>query len=125
VIGIGSAKSYAGLGLPPFAAHCDEAKYAWLTNSGDSIAIRDAKNEVIDQVIYSADAPWPAAGRNGGSIQFVTPKGVDLAEANDDPKNWVSSGAGNSDDFKNHGRGTPGRATPEPNASATRPARKQ
>ena len=122
VIGIGSAASYAGLGLPPIAAHCNESKYAWLTNSGDSIAIRDGRGEIIDEVVYSSDAPWPAANRAGGSIQFVFPAGEEPARANDDAKNWVASGAGNSEEFKGHGRGTPASAA-KPLAT-TQPAAK-
>ena len=109
VIGIGSAASYlASFELPPFAAHCDEAKYAWLTNTGDSVAIRDEKGNIIDEVVYDADAPWPAVNRDGASIQFVPPAGQDPTAANDEANNWVASGAGNSDEFPEHGRGTPG-----------------
>src|SRR5688500_8154054 len=49
LIGIGSASCYADLKLPTFAAHCGEAKYAWLVNTGDSVAIRDAKGTFIDE----------------------------------------------------------------------------
>jgi hypothetical protein len=108
VIGIGAAKCYATFKMPPFAANCDEAKYAWLTNTGDSVAIRDEKGRIIDEVVYETESPWPAATRNGYSIQFVPPDGQSLVEANDDPKNWVVSGASNSDEIKAHGRGTPG-----------------
>ncbi|MEO6437107.1 MAG: lamin tail domain-containing protein [Tepidisphaeraceae bacterium] len=122
VIGIGSATSYAGLVLPPRVAHCDESKYAWLTNTGDSIALRDGKGNVIDEVVYSSDAPWPAANRAGGSIQFIAPGGEDPAKANDDAKHWVASGAGNSIEFEGHGRGTPGGP---PKGATTQPARKR
>ncbi|MEA2710875.1 MAG: hypothetical protein QOF78_3476 [Phycisphaerales bacterium] len=119
VIGIGAAACYAEFKLPPFAAHCGEAKYAWLLNSGDSVAIRDEKSEIIDEVVFSADAPWPSAGR-GASIQFVPIEGETPTTANDDPKNWVASNAGNSDDFPGHGRGTPG-GPPRSSAATTQP----
>ena len=108
VIGIGASKCYADFHLPAFVAHCDEAKYAWLTNTGDSIAIRDGKGNVIDEVLYQTESPWPASTRNGYSIQFTEPAGQSLTEANDEGKNWVISGASNSDEFDGHGRGTPG-----------------
>src|SRR5207249_4857109 len=73
----------------------------------DSVAIRDAKKNVIDEVIWSNDSPWPIT-RNGGSIQFICPAGADPQAANDEGKNWVASGASNSHEFKGHGRGTPG-----------------
>ena len=76
VIGIGSPSMYQPYGLPAFAVYCEEAKYAWFTNSGDSVAIRDAKKSVIDEVIWSNDSPWPIT-RNGGSIQFICPAGAD------------------------------------------------
>jgi hypothetical protein len=128
VIGIGAASCYASFGLPPMIAQCDEAKYAWLTNSGDSIAIRDLKGTILDEVVYSSEPPWPSAQRAGGSIQFIAPAGEDPTVANDDPKNWVASNAANSDEFKSHGRGTPGgppkvattQPTTKPTASATK-----
>ena len=117
LIGMGAASCYAEFKLPPFAAHCGEAKYAWLTNTGDSVAIRDQKGNIIDEVVYQTESPWPAPSRGGGtSIQFIAPSGEDPAKANDDPVNWVVSGAGNSEAFKNHGRGTPGAA---PKSDAT------
>ena len=108
VIGIGAARCYSDFNLPAFAANCDEAKYAWLTNTGDSVAIRDAKGNVIDEVLYQTESPWPASTRNGHSIQFTEPAGQSLTDANDEGKNWVISGASNSDEFDGHGRGTPG-----------------
>jgi hypothetical protein len=118
VIGIGAASCYASLKLPPFAAYCGEAKYAWLVNTGDSIAIRDDHGHIIDEVVYETESPWPPANRAGGSIQFIAPTGEDPTKANDDPKNWVASNANNSDEFKGHGRGTPG-AAPKSNDDAT------
>ena len=122
IIGIGAASCYAEFKMPPFAANCGEAKYAWLTNTGDSVAIRDEKNNIIDEVVYATESPWPAANRTGGSIQFVPPPGEDPTVANDDAKNWVASNASNSDDFKNHGRGTPGAPPKEGGATTTQPA---
>jgi hypothetical protein len=119
VIGIGAASCYAALKLPPFAAYCGEAKYAWLTNTGDSIAIRDDHGHIIDEVVYETESPWPAANRAGGSIQFIAPTGEDPTKANDDPKNWVASNGNNSDEFKGHGRGTPGAPPKSADAAAT------
>lgn len=130
VVGVGSASSYDGYGLPTFGVYCDEARYAWFTNGGDSVALRDAKKNVIDEVVYANESPWPIV-RNGGSIQFVCPPGEDPQKANDDGKNWVASGASNAQEFKGHGRGTPG-APPKvapttqsvaDSAAATKPAR--
>jgi len=129
IVGVGSAASYEGYGLPPFGVYCDEARYAWLSNAQDSIALRDAKKTIIDEVVYSNESPWPIT-RHGGSIQFIAPAGIDPQVANDDGKNWVASGASNSDEFKGHGRGTPGgpvkgSATTRPTAAhAARPGRK-
>ena len=67
VIGIGAAKCYAEFKLPAFAAYCGEAKYAWLTNTGDSVAIRDDHGNIIDEVVYETESPWPPANRAGGS----------------------------------------------------------
>jgi hypothetical protein len=120
VIGIGAASCYAELKLPPLIAHCGEAKYAWLTNKGDSVAIRDVRGVIIDEVVYETESPWPAANRAGGSIQFLPPEGDDPIKANDDPKNWVASNANNSDEFKGHGRGTPG-APPKSDDATTQP----
>jgi hypothetical protein len=120
LIGIGAASCYAELKLPPFAAHCGEPKYAWLVNTGDSVAIRDANGNFIDEVVYQTESPWPAAKGAAGSIQFIAPAGEDPTKANDDPANWVSSNANNSDDFKKHGRGTPG-APPKSSDATTQP----
>lgn len=121
IVGIGAATCYASFKMPAFASHCDEAKYAWLTNTGDSVAVRDAKGHIIDEVVYETESPWPAATRNGCSIQFVAPEGQSLVEANDDPKNWVVSGASNSDEFKSHGRGTPGGPPKSDSGATTQP----
>jgi len=125
LIGIGSSAMYRPYELPAFGVCCDEAKYAWFNNTGDSVAIRDAKKNVIDEVAYVNESPWPIA-RNGGSIQFICPAGEDPQAANDEGKNWVASGAGNPQDFKGHGRGTPGgppkAATTQ--VATTQPARK-
>jgi hypothetical protein len=120
VIGIGASSCYGELKLPPFAAHCGETKYAWFGNTGDSVAVRDANGHIIDEVVYETEPPWPGANRAGGSIQFLAPDGEDPAKANDDPKNWVSCNANNSDEFKGHGRGTPG-AAPKSTDATTQP----
>jgi hypothetical protein len=119
VVGVGSASCYEGYGLPTFGVYCDEARYAWLTNGGDSVALRDAKKNVIDEVVYANESPWPIT-RNGGSIQFICPPGEDPQVANDQGKNWVASGASNSEEFKGHGRGTPG--GPPKAGATTRPS---
>ena len=117
VIGIGASKCYAEFKLPPFAGYCSESKYAWLTNTGDSIAVRDDHGTIIDEVVYETESPWPAANRAGGSIQLIVPEGEDPTKANDDAKNWVASNASNSDEFKGHGRGTPGAAAKSSDAT--------
>lgn len=118
VIAIGTADSYDGLGLPAPQANCGEVRFPWLANAGDSVAIRDGEGNVIDQVVYEIAAPWPEK-TPGCSIQFNAPIGeTDLAEANDDPKNWVKSGDGNADSFAGHGNATPG-APPKATALAS------
>lgn len=123
VVGIGTRDSYEGLGLPPLAAVAGETRIPWLSNSGDSVAIRNEKGELIDQVVYKVAAPWPEK-TSGCSIQFVLPAGeTDAAKANDDPKNWVRSSDANADVLSGHGSGTPG-APPQAVAvaSTTQPA---
>jgi hypothetical protein len=132
VVGVGSASSYQSYGLPTFGVYCDESRYAWFTNGGDSIALRDPKKNVIDEVVYSNESPWPIT-RNGGSIQFVCPSGEDPQLANDQGKNWIASGASNSEEFEGHGRGTPGAApkigattrTSSDDVATTKPSRPQ
>jgi hypothetical protein len=119
VVGIGSAGMYQPYDLPPFGVYCDESKYAWFTNAGDSVALRDARKQVIDEVVYANESPWPIT-RSGGSIQFVCPVGEDPQLANDQGKNWVASGVSNSEEFTGHGRGTPGAA---PKVASTQPSR--
>jgi len=111
VIGVGAESCYKDFGLPTFAAYGGEAKYAWLTNNGDEVAIRDRHGDVIDEVIYATETPWPVIKASGSSIQFIAAAGEDPAAANDDPKNWVASDSTNSDTFAKHGKGTPGAGT--------------
>jgi hypothetical protein len=122
VIGIGTPAAYENLNLPPFIAHAGETRYAWLTNGGDSVAIRDAKGVIIDEVVYEIDAPWPIVKASGSSIQFKGKPGEDAAAANDDPANWAASDSTNSDAYPEHGRGTPG--GPPKSGAATKPAKK-
>ncbi len=129
IVGVGAASCYEGYGLPPLGVCCDEARYAWLGNSQDSIALRDKKKAIIDEVVYNNESPWPIT-RHGGSIQFIAPAGADPQQANDDGKNWVASGASNSIEFKGHGRGTPGTDAKESpknagGGSTTRPTAKR
>ena len=122
VIGIGTAESYEGIGLPAMAAHCGEVKMPWLANGGDSIAIRDEKGQLIDQVIYQVEAPWPQQAM-GCSIQFIAPSSeTDLATANDDPKNWVISDGANAQTFLAHGMGSPGSGPGSAPPATTQPA---
>jgi hypothetical protein len=103
------------------AAHCGEVKTPWLANGGDSVAIRDEKGQLIDQVIYQVAAPWPEQAM-GCSIQFIAPSGeADPAAANDDPKNWVISDGANSQTFLAHGMGSPG-SGPGSAPATTQPA---
>jgi hypothetical protein len=122
VIGVGAEPCYKDFDLPAFAAYAGEAKYAWLTNNGDAIAIRDTRGDVIDEVIYATEDPWPIIKSSGSSIQFVQPAGEDPTTANDDPKNWVASDSTNSDAFAKHGKGTPG-AGPKSAVAASQPVR--
>ena len=122
VIGVGTPQAYEGLNLPDFFAYAGETRYAWLTNGGDSVAIRDAKGVVIDEVVYSTEPPWPLIRSSGSSIQFINRAGGDPAAANDDAANWVASDSTNSDLYPEHGRGTP--AAPPKEPAATPPAKK-
>jgi hypothetical protein len=108
VIGIGNRKAYQGLGLPEFGVYAGETRYAWLTNDGDGVAIRDADGKIIDDVVYEARSPWPVVRGSGSSIQLAVPPGADPRQANDEVENWVASDSTNSDLFEGHGRGTPG-----------------
>jgi hypothetical protein len=121
VIGIGSKANYEEFELPSMAAYCCESRYAWLTNESDAVAIRDAKGDVIDEVVYESKSPWPSIRNSGSTLQFIAPAGEDPAEANDDPKNWVASNSTNSDSFPKHGRGTPG-AGPKKTVASTKPS---
>ena len=123
VIGVGTAESYEGLGLPALAANAGEAKTPWFANGGDSVAIRDEKGEIIDQIAYEIAAPWPEK-KPGCTLQFFAPSGdEEPAKANDDPKNWILSTETNAESFPGHGKGTPGaaqkaEASTQPAASA-------
>ena len=121
VIGIGTPDSYKDLDLPAMAAHCGEKKYAWLVNGGDGVAIRDEKGDVIDEVVYGTESPWPAINP-GCSLQYVGPS-TDAATANDDPKHWVASDETNADTFDGHGKATPGGPPKASARPATRPAK--
>ena len=123
VIGIGSKSCYEEFDLPTMAAYAGESKYAWLTNESDSVAIRDPKGKVIDEVIYDSKSPWPVIRNSGSTLQFIAPEGEDPVEANDDPRNWVASNSTNSDLFPKHGRGTPG-GPPKQNAPASQASAK-
>ncbi len=120
VIGIGGKEAYAGLGLPDFDAYAAETKYAWLLNAGDGVALRDEKSQVVDEVIFGVESPWPKK-RTGASIQFMGALDADAGKSNDDAKNWVQSDAKNADEFKGHGKGTPGHQLVRP---TTQPGRK-
>jgi hypothetical protein len=129
VVGIGKKECYQEFDLPEMGIYIGETKYAWLTNDGDSVAIRDAKGKVIDEVVYKVDEAWPVIKGSGSSIQFLEPAGEDPKEANDRGENWVASDSTNSQSFKGHGRGTPGDGVKRPTtqevakAATTRPVR--
>jgi hypothetical protein len=121
LIGIGAKECYEKLDLPEMGIYVGESAYAWLTNDGDSVAIRDTKGKVIDEVVYDVKEPWPVSNSSGGSIQLVVPDGEDPREANDRAENWVASDSTNSHYIKGHGRGTPGEGMKQ---AATQPVAK-
>ncbi len=121
LIGIGRRECYERLGLPEMNIYVGETAYAWLTNQGDSVAIRDAKGEVIDEVVYGVESPWPDLRGSTDSLQLIVPAGADPKVANDHAENWVASNATNADYFKGHGRGTPGEGIKQ---AATQPVAK-
>jgi hypothetical protein len=121
LIGIGRKECYEKLDLPTMGIYVGEMAYAWLTNDGDSVAIRDAQGKVIDEVVYDVEAPWPLIRGSGSSLQLIVPPGEDPQDANDRAENWVASDSTNSNYFKGHGRGTPGEGMKKP---ATQPVAK-
>jgi hypothetical protein len=60
-----------------------------LSNEGDSIELRDAGDELVDQVVYELGFPWPTSGEYGSSVELVNPT-LDNSLAG----NWRSSGYG-------------------------------
>ncbi|HPK10049.1 MAG TPA: lamin tail domain-containing protein [Saprospiraceae bacterium] len=58
-----------------------------LNNSGETLAVLDAQDNVIDEVTYSRDAPWPSeANGNGSSLELCDPN-----SDNSLPESWTAS----------------------------------
>jgi hypothetical protein len=58
-----------------------------LSNSGETIALRDASGGLIFSVTYSDASPWPSAADGGGpSLEIINPQG-----GGDNPANWRAS----------------------------------
>ena len=57
-----------------------------LSNSGESLVLVDAFGNVIDSVVYSAQAPWPDASANGYYLDLP-----DLNSDNSQAINWIAS----------------------------------
>jgi len=59
-----------------------------LSNSGERVQLSDAQGQIVDEVDYGSDFPWPAAaGGEGASMELINP---DLD--NDLGGSWRSSG---------------------------------
>ncbi len=57
-----------------------------LSNSGQTLKLSDAFGNIIDEVSYSDDAPWPAeADGDGLYLQLIDPN-----QDNNDPTNWMA-----------------------------------
>jgi hypothetical protein len=58
-----------------------------LDNAGETITLRDAFGQLVDEVAYGATDPWPSAPDGGGqSLALVSP-----AADNSDAANWAAS----------------------------------
>lgn len=58
-----------------------------LSNSGETVALRDATAATIDTVTYGTDDPWPTrADGTGPSMELI-----DSSLDNDDPLNWATA----------------------------------
>ena len=58
-----------------------------LANSGETVQLRTASGEVVDEVPYTDDAPWPVApDGTGPTLELAY-----LLEDNADPRYWLSS----------------------------------
>ena len=58
-----------------------------LSNSGETVALRDAAGTTIDTVSYGEADPWPvSADGTGPSLELI-----DATLGNDDPLNWASA----------------------------------
>lgn len=58
-----------------------------LSNSGRIIALLDAWGELIDEVAYSDESPWPQEADGEGSFLEL----IDLNEDNNNPLNWKAT----------------------------------
>ncbi len=59
-----------------------------LSNSGDAVALYDAEGRLIDSLAYGKDAPWPAVGGSGRTLELTDP-GLDRTL----PSIWAASRA--------------------------------
>ncbi|MBK7218263.1 MAG: lamin tail domain-containing protein [Candidatus Promineofilum sp.] len=58
-----------------------------LDDGGETLTLRDAFGQLVDEVTYDDTAPWPADPAGGGpSLTLVNP-----ATDNSDPANWAAS----------------------------------
>ncbi len=55
-----------------------------LNNEGETIRLLNGYGNVIDEVTYSYEAPWPAGANGAGGFLEI----IDLTMDNDDPANW-------------------------------------
>jgi hypothetical protein len=84
VVGRDSAQVRATYGVTPAAIYSGN-----LSNSGETITLRDAAGAVIDTVSYLDVAPWPVTPDGlGPSLELIDPS-LD----NNDPLNWAASTA--------------------------------
>ena len=44
-----------------------------LANDGEKLVLRDRQDEIVDEVEYGGEFPWPVEGGNGGSIELIHP----------------------------------------------------
>ena len=76
-----------------------------LPDTGSGLTLRNARQEVVDSLTYSASSPWPAASANGFSIERLDPA------APSDASNWTRSA---------HLGGSPGRPNEASFVASTR-----
>lgn len=88
-----------------FGINVHEWSNGALNNSGESIKLLDAANNLIDSVAYDDADPWPLEPDGlGPSLELI-----DASSDNNDGANWQSSGAGTGVIINGHEvSGTPG-----------------